>query len=335
MWKKRKWVGVGLLAGSLACGGGASSGGGIPEASVPSGDLRFTRDVRIIVEPGDDGGGLVRAIRDARTSVHVEMYLLTSSSVMEALTSRAAAGLQVEVLLNETFPASGADSASNESSFRALALAGVDVKWAPASFTYTHEKAVIIDGKVAWIMTMNATQSAATHNREYLAIDSDAADVAEAEQIFAADFAHRSLRPWGKLVVSPTNSQDELVSLLQMARRTIDVEAEELSDRAIVDALTSAGHRGVKVRAVLADASSTPRAPTLKAAGVALVTYGALYVHAKSVVVDGAYAYVGSQNFTAGSLGDNRELGVLTDAPSEVSKVETTTSSDFANGTRL
>jgi phosphatidylserine/phosphatidylglycerophosphate/cardiolipin synthase-like enzyme len=335
MWKKRVWVGGSLLAGSVACSGGVSSGGGVTEGSVSTSDLRFTSDVQIIVEPGDDAAGLVRAIRGARTSVHVEMYLLTSTPVMEALISRAAAGLQVEVLLNETFPSSGADSASNASSFRALESAGVDVKWAPASFTYTHEKAVIVDGRVAWIMTMNATRSSATDNREYLAVDSDAADVAEAEQIFAADFASRSLRPRGKLVVSPTNSQDELVSLLQMARRTIDVEAEELSDTAIVGALTAAAQRGVKVRVVLADASSTPRAPTLKAAGVALVTYGALYVHAKSVVVDGAYAYVGSQNFTAGSLDDNRELGVLTDTASEVSKVETTTSSDFANGTRL
>ena len=64
------------------------------------------------------------------------------------------------------------------------------------------------------------------------------------------------------------------------------------------------------------------------------MTYGALYVHAKSVVVDSAYAYVGSENFSAVSLGENRELGVLTDAASEVSKVETTTASDFAEGRR-
>jgi phosphatidylserine/phosphatidylglycerophosphate/cardiolipin synthase-like enzyme len=184
-------------------------------------------------------------------------------------------------------------------------------------------------------MTMNATRSTAIDNREYLAVDRDAGDVAEAEQIFAADFASTSLSPQGKLVVSPTRSRGALLSLLQRGERTIDVEAEELSDAAIVGALTSAARRGVRVRAVLADASSTTRAPALKAAGVTLVTYGGLYVHAKSIVVDGAYAYVGSENFSAVSLGENRELGVITDAASEVSKVETTTSSDFAAGTPL
>jgi cardiolipin synthase len=335
MWKGLAWLGGGLLAGSVACGGGDSAGGGGAEVSVSSGSLRFTSDVRIIVEPSDDAAGLVSAIQAAKSSIHVEMYLLTSTPVLDAIISRAAAGLDVKVLLNETFPSSGSDSETNASAFRALQSAGVHPKWAPATFRYTHEKAVIVDGRVAWIMTMNATQSSPTDNREYLAVDEDAEDVAEAEQIFTADFANRSLTPKGKLVVSPTNSREVLVALLQMARRTIDLEAEELSDVAIVGALSSAAGRGVKVRAVLADASSTTRASTLKAYGVALVTYGALYVHAKAIVVDGEYAYVGSQNFTAGSLGDNRELGVLIDAASEVSKVETTTSRDFAGGTRL
>jgi len=319
-----------MLAASVACSSA------FPSSGEDSGSgLQFTRDVRIIVEPSDGAAALVSAIQSAKTSVHVEMYLLTSTPVIEALLARSAAGLDVQVLLNETFPPSGGDSGSNARSFRELQAAGVKVKWAPAGFTYTHEKAVMIDGEVAWIMTMNATQSSAIDNREYLAVDSDAADAAEAEQIFAADLADTTLNPRGKLVVSPTNSQAELVSLLQMAETTIDVEAEELNDAAIVGALTSAARRGVKVRAVLADASSTTQAATLKAAGVALVRYGALYVHAKSLVVDGAYAYVGSENFTAGSLGTNRELGVLTNTAGEVSKIETATSSDFAGGTPL
>jgi cardiolipin synthase len=332
-----------LLAGSVACAGASASGGdgldgrgGSRTGDPGSSDgLQFTREVRILVEPSDDAAGLIGAIQGATTSVHMEMYLLTSTAITGALLARSAAGLDVEVLLNETFPASDGVSATNAGSFHELQAGGVKVRWAPAGFTYTHEKAVIVDGKVAWIMTMNATSSSATDNREYLAVDGDTADVAEAEALFAADFTSTSLSPRGKLVVSPTNSQVELVSLLQMAGSTIDMEAEELSDEAIVGALIAAARRGVQVRAVLADASSTLQASTLKAAGVALVTYGALYVHAKSIVVDGAYAYVGSANFSAGSLGRNRELGVLLDAASEVSKVATTTARDFAGGTPL
>ena len=76
--------------------------------------------------------------------------------------------------------------------------AGVEVVWAPSRFTYTHEKAVIIDGTSAWIMTMNVTFSSPTANREYLALDTDPDDVAEAEAIFQADFANAGRQPDGQ-----------------------------------------------------------------------------------------------------------------------------------------
>jgi phosphatidylserine/phosphatidylglycerophosphate/cardiolipin synthase-like enzyme len=264
------------------------------------------------------------------------MYLLSNTKVIDALIAQNKAGHDVKVLLNEDFPSSGANSGSNGSVYTQLQSAGVSVKWAPgAGSFYTHEKGVMIDGKVAWIMTMNATQSSPTSNREYLAVDTDAADVAEAEQIFQADWANQAVHPKGKLVVAPTNAEIELTSLIGMAKTTLDMEAEELSDTAIVTALEAAGDRGVKVHIVLADAQSTTQTPALKQHGVQLVTYSALYVHAKSIVVDGAYAYVGSENFSAESVGYNRELGVLTNTASEVAKVETTTQSDFAAGSPL
>jgi phosphatidylserine/phosphatidylglycerophosphate/cardiolipin synthase-like enzyme len=266
------------------------------------------------------------------------MYLLSNTKVIDALIAQHQAGHDVKVLLNETFPSSGSNSGSNSGVYAQLqsAVGAANVKYAPGSGSYyTHEKGVMIDGATAWIMTMNATQSSPTANREYLAVDTDPADVAEAEAIFQADFANQSIVPKGKLVVAPTNAHLELTGLIGMAKSTVDMEAEELSDAQILSSLEAAGDRGVKVHVVLADTASTTAAATLKQHGVQLVTFSGYYVHAKSIVVDGAYAYVGSENFSGGSLGYNRELGVLTNTASEVAKVEKTTQSDFAAGTAL
>ena len=46
-----------------------------------------------------------------------------------------------------------------------------------------------------------------------------------------------------------------------------------------------------------------------------------------------AQGFVGSENFSGGSLGYNRELGVIFDVPAELSKVETAIATDFAHGT--
>ena len=99
-------------------------------------------------------------------------------------------------MLNQNFPDA---PTSNASVFTQLQNAGVGCVWAPSEFTYTHEKAVIIDGTTAWIMTMNLTFSSPTSNREYLALDTDADDVAEADAIFEADFANTTFTPQGKL----------------------------------------------------------------------------------------------------------------------------------------
>src|SRR5207244_548991 len=116
-----------------------------------------------------------------------------------ALIAQKNAGRDVKVLLNQNFPVGG----SNQTVFTQLQNAGVAVKWAPATFNLTHEKCVVVDGHTAWIMTMNATASSPTANREYLAVDTVPADVQEAEDIFEADYAGTTANTSGLLVAAP------------------------------------------------------------------------------------------------------------------------------------
>jgi phosphatidylserine/phosphatidylglycerophosphate/cardiolipin synthase-like enzyme len=295
-----------------------------------------TVGVSIIVEPSDHALALVNAIRTAQSSVHMTMYLLSSSDVIDALIYAKQAGRDVKVILNQSFPSGGG---SNATVYSQLQSAGIAVHWAPSTFTLTHEKCVIVDGHTAWIMTMNATTSAPTGNREYLAVDTDPADVAEAEAIFQADYAGTAITPTGKLVVSPVNSRDRLVALINGAHSTIDLEAEELSDYQIVAALANARGRGVTVKIVLSDETPSSAQSTavtqLKNAGVQLRSLSTPTIHAKSIVADGVLAYVGSANFTTASLMYNRELGVIFSDAAEVQKVLTTTRGDFNSGTPL
>jgi phosphatidylserine/phosphatidylglycerophosphate/cardiolipin synthase-like enzyme len=334
--KDRKSLHFSLALG-LALGAGcspSSHAAGIqaaPDATTTS--SVYTSAVQILVEPSDNGSALVAAIANAKTSVHMTMYLLSDPSALRALEEQHRAGRDVKVVLNRNFVDR---DGSNGDVFNELRGAGIAVAWAPAAVTLTHEKCVILDGQEAWIMTMNLDESAAKNNREYLAIDSDFADVREAEAIFEADFAGTPATVSGKLVVSPVNARAKLVALLQTAKRTIDLEGEELSDSEVVSALTKAAAEGVRIRVVLSDmapfAAQTTAVTVLTAAGIPVVTVSRPYIHAKAIVVDGIAAYVGSENFTAASLGYNRELGVLFDAPAAVKKVDATISGDFAVG---
>ena len=186
---------------------------------------------------------------------------------------------------------------------------------------------------------MNAANSPPTQNREYLVVDRDPADVAQAEAIFAADYAGTAWTPSGKLIVSPVNSRASLVVLIRGATSTIDMEAEALSDSQVTNELAAASDRGVRVQIVLCDNPPTTNQQAsvdlLKLHGVRLVTVATPYIHAKALAVDSRVAYIGSENFTTQSLVFNRELGVLISAPAEVTKVVNTSRSDFARGTAL
>ena len=58
-----------------------------------------------------------------------------------------------------------------------------------------------------------------------------------------------------------------------------------------------------------------------------------LYIHAKMILADmgqaAARAYVGSENFSCVSLGDNRECGILVSEPAILQRIESTYNSDW------
>jgi cardiolipin synthase A/B len=292
--------------------------------------------VSVIVEPTDKAQAVLTAIQGAKKSVHMTMYLLDDSRFINALIAQHTAGLDVKVVLNHVFPAG---AGSNSSTYSQLQGAGVPVAWAPATFTLTHEKCIIIDSAQAWIMTMNLEVTSSTKNREFLAVDTQAPDVTEADAIFAADFAGTAITPTGNLLVAPVNARDKLVALIAGAKKTLDIEGEELSDYKITDALVTAKKAGVAVRVVLSNttptAAQTSAVQELKLGSVPVVSVDTPYIHAKAVVADGTSAYVGSENFTTGSLQYNRELGLITTNAASAASVAQTIAADFAAGTAL
>ena len=67
----------------------------------------------------------------------------------------------------------------------------------------------------------------------------------------------------------------------------------------------------------------------LTASGVAIRFSRSLYIHAKLIVADGERAFVGSQNISATSLDQNRELGIIVDDPVNLARLTRTFAVDF------
>jgi phosphatidylserine/phosphatidylglycerophosphate/cardiolipin synthase-like enzyme len=230
----------------------------------------------------------------------------------------------------------------NTPAYDALTAGGVQVHWANAAYAATHQKTITVDATTSAIMTMNLTPDDYVTSRDFAVITTDAADVAAIEDVFAQDFVNAATTPptGDDLVWSPTNAKGDLVALIEGATSTLIVENEEMSDDAIVSALSSAAEHGIDVKLIMEDSENyQSEFETLQAAGVDVVVYrhAALYIHAKIVLSDfgsaAAKAFVGSENFTNPSLTENRELGLITTAPAILASLDTTLQSDFDGGT--
>jgi phosphatidylserine/phosphatidylglycerophosphate/cardiolipin synthase-like enzyme len=286
--------------------------------------------VALLIEPDAGPDAIVDLIAGARTSIWMEMYLLTDARAVGALAERARAGCDVRVILE---PAPYLNEDANQPAFAALSAAGADVRWSSPRFTYTHAKALIVDHARLAVLTLNLTAAGLAGNREYAAQDDDAADVAAAEAVFAADATGALAGAGARLVTSPDSSRAVLTDLIERAAVSLAIETEELTDPGILGALMTARARGVGVTLVWPGPPDGSAAlASLAAAGATVRAVAAPTIHAKVVVADGRAVYLGSANFTPTSLDRNRELGLRLDDPALARRVAVTVADDAARG---
>jgi phosphatidylserine/phosphatidylglycerophosphate/cardiolipin synthase-like enzyme len=193
----------------------------------------------------------------------------------------------------------------------------------------------VSDRRTGLVGTANWTTSAFTNNREYLVVDEDATDVAQLASIFEADWTRHSVSlDDARVVVSPTNSRSTFLALIRGSRKSLDLEAEEMQDPEIEDALGQAAKRGVDVRAILPAPTGGPDANAngkqrIATNGVKVRQLGHPYVHAKEIVVDRREAFIGSENISSQSLNNNREVGILLADPTAIGRLDQTFSHDW------
>jgi len=283
-----------------------------PAPTPPVGSSR----PELYVEPEDGRAPLLTLIETAKSNLDLTIYLFTDDIMAAALEQAAARGVHVRVLL-ESAPYGGGEQ--NIRTANRLRHAGIDVRYTSPSFRFTHQKSLVVDGRAGVIMTHNLTNSSFSRNREYGVIIRDPDAIAEMKAVFEADWERRtpSLPPDSRLVWSPVNARQKVLALIGSAKDRLDLEHQNLQDRAVVDALVAAAQRGVAVRILMPtpEENERPDVNRIQRAGGDVAFMDVPRVHAKVLVVDRKQALIGSMNLTATSLDLNRELGILIDEP--------------------
>ena len=152
-----------------------------------------------------------------------------------------------------------------------------------------------------------------------------------AAAIFEADWTRGAEPDPGPLVVSPTNAREQLLGAGARGAASRSISMPRCcAIREMLDALAAAAERGVRVRLIVSPSTDfAAERGALAAAGVDIRLSSSLYIHAKVIVADGERAFVGSQNLSATSLDQNRELGIVVDDPVNLARLTRTFEIDF------
>lgn len=287
---------------------------------------------------------MLRAIRGARQSVHLEMYYLAREGVgdtfREALSQAALRGVRVRVILD------GWGSALDGRWLQSmLEPDGAEVKiYHPLSaivsgrFRRNHRKILLVDGEVAFLGGINIADE---YGQIGPGLAPDLADESPewmdlAVEIRGAAAAWLEARLRGERPPRPRGPAQVHLSgiggggrMRNLYRRSFVAARSEilaahsyfLPDRRFVRSITAAARRGVKVTLLLAGRSDVPliRVATtrlyrrLVEAGVEIREWTRSVHHAKVAVVDGERVLMGSFNLDPLSLSNLESMVEIDD----------------------
>jgi len=299
----------------------------LPSVNLPAGTFS------LITEPDAGIASVLTLIKNATSSIDLVMYELKDKTIADALLDTQKRGVAVRVLLNEGYY--GKEETLNEPAYEYLKSEGVDVRWTPNIFALTHQKTLIVDKSKALIMTFNFAPEYYATARDFAILDTDQNDVSAIENTFTSDWSDQNtLAGDGDDLVWSPGSDGNLLLLINSAKKQIDIYNEEMADSSIINALINAEKRGVNVNVVMTYESTDKNAfAELKNSGVNLHLFHGekFYIHAKMILADDDYAFLGSENFSYTSLNQNRELGIFLSDPTIINSLYKTFYTDFNN----
>jgi cardiolipin synthase len=272
----------------------------------------------IIVLPDDTIASIITAIRDAKKSILIKMFLFSDADLLDAVIDAKKRGVQVKVMLNP----SRRNGEDDNGQVRAqLELAGIEVKDTNPSFIITHEKSMVIDNELAFVKSLNWETKNLTETRDYAIITWHKREVEEIVLCFEADWHRREFEPEEEacLIWCSLNGRARIARFIDHAQHTLFIQNERYQDLVIIERLVRAARRGVKVHVM------TPPPHSLKMdkivegvgglrimedVGIKIHKLKHLKLHGKMLLADGCRAIIGSINLAPGSFDHRRELAI-------------------------
>jgi cardiolipin synthase len=276
--------------------------------------------VKLIIQPDDGPAPLLAALKNAKKSVEIAIFRFDRSDIETTLKAAAAKGVKVTALIADA-------NRGGEENLRRLETrflhAGITVARSADDLVRYHDKLIVIDRRILYVLSFNFTHLDIDHSRGFGIVTKNATLVQEAVKLFEADRARRHYAPGpDAFVVSPVNSRKVLRSFLKRAKKQLLIYDPQISDREMIGILQERAKAGVEIRVI---------GRTSGRAGLTVRKMTRMRLHTRTIIRDGHQAFVGSQSLRPAELDSRREVGLIVRESRIVKKLLATFEADWSS----
>jgi cardiolipin synthase A/B len=272
----------------------------------------------IIVFPDDTVKSIVDAINNANKTILIKMFLFSDQELLAAVIAAKHRGVKIKVMLN---PARRNGEDENLDARIKLEAVGIEVRDSNPSFVITHEKSMVVDGKIAFVKSLNWETKNFTETRDYAIITSHPHEVEEIMLCFEADWHRRDFDPGedANLIWCSLNGRARIARFIDHAKHTLFIQNERFQDLVILERIVRAASRGVKVHIMACPPHTLKMEKIIEGVGglrimddvgIKIHKLKHLKLHGKMLLADGCRAIIGSINLAPGSFDHRRELAI-------------------------
>ncbi|MBZ5611075.1 MAG: phosphatidylserine synthase [Acidobacteriia bacterium] len=275
--------------------------------------------MKLLVQPGDGPTPVVKGIHSAKSSIEIVIFRFDQSEIERALAHAVKRGVFVHALIAH-LNRSGEDGL-RDLEMRLLA-AGVNVARTASDLARYHGKLMIVDRRELYLLAFNFTYLDIERSRSFGVITTNARLVHEAGRLFEADTKRLYYESGlSSLVVSPVNARKQLSAFIKGARKELLIYDPTISDPAMIRLLEERSKAGVEIKII---GRLTRKRPTLSVGKLSRMR-----LHARTMIRDGGYAFIGSQSLREEELDGRREVGIIFRDRKAVSRLVKTFQEDW------
>ncbi len=275
--------------------------------------------MKLIIQPDDGIEPLLSLIKGAKKRVDLTVFRFDRLDLERALRTAIDRGVKVNALIAYA-------NRGGEKSLRKLELrfleAGMTVARTANDLIRYHNKVMVIDSRILAVLSFNFTRLDIDRSRGFGVITKNKKWVAEASKLLDADGKRTPYKcDSDTFVVSPANARKVLGNFLKKAKKQLLIYDPKISDREMLRILKEREKAGIEIRVIGQTKASLP-----------VRRLHNMRLHTRTIIRDGAQAFIGSQSLRGNELDARREVGLIVQEAKIVNKLMATFESDWKSG---